>query len=210
MADLKRMLICPYFGDFPPWMDKFEFPKGYDSIIDTDLEKFKQRVGDVLGIKCPIEYGSPKVWDYRGSFGLLYKDELKGYKYYGHCDFDMVFGDVNKWFPDEFIGQYDIISNHHSYVNGCFSLYSNIERVNTLFMQFPNWQIFLDKPHPNGWIEQEYSRLLEHSMLPYKYCFYQGWPYTTTPNLRKEQERLYQDGEEIAMFHFRRSKKWPL
>lgn len=207
---LKKILITPFFGDLPPWFDKFEPPVGYEWLLDTDLESFKKRVKNKLGIDCPIEYGSPKVWDYRCALGLLYEDEIKDYYAWGHCDFDVVFGDVNKWVTDEVLDKAAIWSNHHSYVNGCFSLYKNCDIVNNLFKRFGLWEHMLRNRNPLGWVEQEYSRIVESSGLKYSYNFFQGWPYTTTPNLVKENGKLYQDGEEIMMFHFRRSKKWPL
>lgn len=203
-------MLCPYFGDFPEWMDKYEKPEGYDILIDTDLEGFKKRVQDTLGFEYPGVPGTGKVWDYRGALGLLYEKEIEGYDFWGHTDFDCVYGDVNKWVTDEFLSDLDVHSNHETYVNGCWSLYRNKPEVNTLFQKVPYWKWYMDKAESNGWVEGAFSRTLESSGLRYKYTFWQGNPYTTTPNLRKENGKLYQDNEEIMMFHFRRSKRWPL
>lgn len=211
MATLKKVLITPFFGPLPPWMDKFKVPEGYGWILDTDIEGFKKRVKDKLNIEYPGLPGTGKVWDYRCTLGLLYSDEIKEYDFWGHCDFDVVFGDVNKWVTDDLLSGLDVFSNHHSYVNGCFSLYRNTFMVNALFFQdFSNWRHNLMTPEVTGWVEESYSRTLEQSGLRYKYTFWQGWPYTTVPQLHESSGRLFQDGEEIMMFHFRRSKKWPL
>lgn len=207
---MKKLLITPYFGDLPSWFDKFEVPAGYGWLLDTDLEGFKSRVKQKLGITYPGELGNPKVWDYRCALGVLYEEELKGYDFWGHTDFDMVFGDVNQWFTDAELNTLDVWSNHNTYVCGCWTLYRNTPMVNGLFMWDSSWKEFMREPEANGWVEGEYSRLLERSGLKYKYSFFQGNPYTTTPNLRKTDGKLYQDDIEIAMFHFRRSKKWPL
>lgn len=207
---LKKLMITPYFGEFPEWMHKFTPPPGYEWLLDANIESFKKRVKAKLGIDYPGKYGSGKIWDYRCALGLLYEEEIKGYDYWGHMDFDMIFGDVEKFFPDKEIHKYDIWSNHHEYVNGCFSLYRNSPLVNGLFKWYPDWKEKMIHAEPNGWVEQEFSRVLEQSGLSYRYSFFQGWPYTTTPNLKKINGRLYQDGEEICMFHFRRSKRWPL
>jgi len=211
MATLTKILIMPFFGTLPEWWEKFEVPKGYDFLLDTDLEKFKIRVKKKLGIEYPGVYGNPKIWDYRPALGVLYEEEIRGFDFWGHTDPDCVYGDVDKWVTDEFLSKLDIHSNHHSYVNGCWSLYRNTPEVNRLFMQYPFWGDKMIHPEPNAWVEQEFSRLLERSGLRYAYTFWQGWPYTTTPNLIKDDDgKLYQDGEEIMMLHFRRSKKWPL
>lgn len=200
----------PFFGPLPEWWGKFEIPKGYNFILDDDLEGFKQRVKAKLGIDYPGTSGSGKVWDYRCALGLLYEDEIKKYDYWGHTDPDCVFGDVDKWVTDEFLSSVTVHSNHHSYVNGCWSLYRNAKPINRLFQDYPFWAEKMVHPEPNGWVENEFSRTLEESGFKYAYTFWQGWPYTTIPNLTKQDGKLYQDGEEIMMFHFRRSKKWPL
>lgn len=201
----------PYFGPFPEWIEKFELPKGYELLLDQDLEGFKKRVKDKLGIDYPGLPGTGKVWDYRPALGLLYEDAIRygRFDFWGHTDFDCVYGDVDKWVSDEFLSGLDIHSNHGTYINGCWTLYRNIPEVNNLFLK-GDWKSNMMHPTPTGWVEDSFSRLVENSGLKYKYTFWQGNPYTTEPNLKKENGKLYQDGEEIMMFHFRRSKKWPL
>lgn len=206
----KKLLIMPYFGDMPEWIDKYEAPIGYDLLIDTNLERFKQRVKDKLGIDCPITYGSPKVWDYRCTFGVLYEEELKNYDFWGHTDFDCVYGDVAKWMTDELLETYDVISNHQTYVCGCWTLYRNKPEVNNLFRKHPYWQDFMTEPHANGWVETGFSNLLETSGIKYKYMFAQGNPWADQFSIKKVDGKLYQDGEEIMMLHFKKTKTWPL
>lgn len=210
MDALTKILIVPYFGELPDWIQKYEPPTGYSFMLDTNFPKFKRRVKEKLGLDYPGEFGSGKVWDYRPALGILYEEEIEGYHFFGHTDLDCVYGDVSKWATDEFLSELDVHSNHHSYVNGSWTLYRNKSVVKNLFREYPFWGEQMASPDPNGWAENEYSRLLERSGLRYKYTFWQGWPYTTTPNLVKQDGKLYQDGEEIMMFHFRRSKKWPL
>lgn len=200
----------PYFGPLPDWYDKYEVPEGYDLLLDQDLEGFKDRVRRVLGIEYPGLPGTGKVWDYRPALGLLYAEEIKSYDFWGHTDFDCVYGDVDLWMTDQLLSKNMVISNHHSYVNGCWTLYRNCQEVNELFMRFGNWKEKMIHPEPNGWCEMEYSRTLEQSGLPYIYTYYQGNPHTTQPNLKKIGKKLYQDGQEIMQFHFRHSKRFPL
>jgi hypothetical protein len=214
---MRKIFITPYFGDAPSWFPEYKEhfeqtlrPAGYDWLLDTDLDGFKKRVKDRLGIDYLGEWGSGKIWDFRGSLGYLYSDEIKDYEWWGHTDFDCVYGDVSKWVTDEFLSDLDVHSNHNTYVMGAWSLYRNTPKVNMLFMERWDWRSFMARPEPNGWIENEFSRELEKSGLRYKYTFWQGNPYTTTPNLKFENGKLYQDGHEIMMFHFRRSKKWPI
>lgn len=207
---LKKLLITPFFGDLPPWMDKFEVPKGYDWFMDKDMEGFKRRVKDKLGIDYPGEWGTGKIWDYRCALGLLYEEQLEGYDFWGHCDFDMVFGDVDKWFDDATLNELDIWSNHDTYICGPWTLYRNTVQVKNLFILHPKWADIMSDPKVTGWVENSYSRLVERSGLRYKYSFFQGDPFHPPFNLAKVNGKLFQDGEEIAMLHFRRDKHWPL
>lgn len=218
MAPLRKLIITPFFGTLPPWFDKFRENfdntlgrQGYDWLRTDDLEDFNDRCERKLGFRSPIIPGTGKLWDYRCALGLLYEEELKGYDYWVTMDYDMVFGNVNAWFSDLLLKELDVWSNHHSYVCGCWTLYRNCEEVNELFKQHPEWRSLLRFQGISGWVETDYSIILEkRSRLRYKYSFYQGWPYTETPNLWFTDGKLYQDGEEIPMFHFRRSKSWPL
>lgn len=232
MNDLRKILIVPFFGDLPPWMDKFEAPQGYTLLLDMDLKRFKERVKSKLDIEYPGLPGTGKVWDYRPALGLLYEEEIKTYDYWGHCDLDVVWGDMKAFLPDSTLNELDVYSSHHEYVCGCFSLYRNSQEVNEFFKTISGWQKQMIYPEPNGWVEDKYSRALEVSGLAYEYTFHQGNPWTSTPILKKEGIKLFQDinlykGEhghsmgfggsfdvpvwkEIMFFHFRHSKKWPL
>ena len=222
MATLKKVLIAPYFGEFPPWFDLFlaDFirtmrPQGYELLLDTDMQSFKDRVKEKLGIDYPGVRGTGKVWDYRCALGHLYRDEIKGFDYWGHCDFDMVFGNVNKFLPDSKLVELDVYSSHHDYVCGCFSLYRNAANVRSLFYQYTEWQQKMIQAEPTGWVEEGFSRTLEQSGLHFKYEFNQGNPWTKSPLLNKKGINLSQFIEgggwkDIMLFHFRHSKRWPL
>lgn len=205
-------MLSPFFGDLPPWMDKFSLPKGYDFLLDQDSEKFKERVRTKLHIDCPILSGRSKGNDYRCALGLLYEEEIKDYDFWGTVDLDMIFSDnIDDWFSDEVLTTLDIWSNHNKYVCGPWTLYRNTEKVGRLFMDHPQWKEIMSLPETTAWVEGDYSRLVEQSGLRYKYSFHQGFPWTKTPNLKKENGVLYQDNIPIPMFHFRHSKpKWPL
>lgn len=211
---IKKIMITPYFGTAPEWMSKFKPPNGYDWLFDADLEKFKKRVKDKLGIDYPGVPGSGKVWDFRSALGLLYAEEIEEYDFWGHMDFDVVFGDVDAFLPNSVLPKLDVYSSHNEYVCGCFSLYRNTEAVNNLFKTVPVWKERMMDAEPNGWVEKEFSRALETSGLRYAYEFNQGNPWTENPVLRKDGDKLYQDIEgkwvEIMFFHFRHSKRWPL
>ncbi len=214
MPNLRKILLVPFFGDLPPWFDKFEAPRGYTLLLDRDLDRFRSRVRDTLGIEYPGLPGTGKVWDYRPALGLLYEEEIKDYDFWGHCDLDVVWGDMDAFLPDSKLSELDVYSSHHEYVCGCFSMYRNSPDIKCIFSTISGWQKFMIHPEPNGWVEDKFSRALEVGGYRYEYDFQQGNPWDKNPVLKKEGDKLFQQingiWREIMFFHFRHSKKWPL
>jgi hypothetical protein len=200
----------------PLWLDNASRalePAGYDFFIDTDEDDFRERVERKLGVIAPAMHGTGKVWDYRPALGLLYSEELHGYDFWGHVDFDVVFGRVDQWVTDEFLGEIDMHSNCSSYVNGCWSLYRNTPLMAELFLEEPLWGEFLTTEKPNGWAEQEFSRLITYAeqegRLRKEWTEWQVFEPSDLAVLRFDGERLMCGPDEVMMAHFRRTKVYP-
>lgn len=215
---MRKLLICPYFGELPSWMDKWQervearlVPAGYTILLDTDEARFRQRVKDRLEIECPPMAGTGKIWDYRPTFGVLYEEEIAQTKagYWGHTDFDVVFGNVEHFWPDELIDESDLISDHPYYVCGPWTLYRFGSGVSRLFEWAGNWREILEDPTPSGWIETAYTEMLHGSQFRYNLTLHHA--YLDPSNLCIEADgRLMHGSREIPFFHFRRTKEWPL
>jgi len=54
-------------------------------------------------------YKPYKICDFRPAFGLIFEEYLQDYDFWGHCDFDMIFGDLRKYFTEELLNSYDKI-----------------------------------------------------------------------------------------------------
>jgi hypothetical protein len=52
------------------------------------------------------------------------KEELSGYDFWGHCDIDLVWGNIRKFYTDEVLGQYEKVG-----FNGHSNLYKNTPEV---------------------------------------------------------------------------------
>jgi hypothetical protein len=217
---ISKLLICPYFGPLPEWwlhwlgnVGRSIEPLGYDILLDTDEDAFRDRVARTLGIVCPPMSGGGKVWDYRPALGLLYWEELEGYDFWGHTDFDCVYGRVDQFVTDWFLNAIDMHSNHATYVNGCWSLYRNTPQMASLFMEHPLWESALEDPTPSGWAEQEFSRIVlwaeQEGRLRKAWTQWQVFSEEQLPHVHFEGERLMCLGEEVMMAHFRRTKVYP-
>jgi hypothetical protein len=217
---IRKLLICPYFGDFPPWYDAWYenarvlSPLGYDILIDTDEDVFRDRVRGILGVECPRMAGTGKSWDFRPTLGLLYEKELEGYDFWGHTDMDVVYGRIGRWVNDEFLQGLDMHSDCRSYVNGPWSLYRNTPMMRDLFTEEHFWQSILEDPVPSGWAEMQFSKIIEYShqegRLVKKWTQWQVFEESDLADLRLDDEgRLTLGPREVFMAHFRRTKVYP-
>lgn len=215
---IKKLLILPWFGPYPEWLDQWVAnmerlkPMGYDYLIFSSKKLFEQRVKEELGLDIDLQIGTGKAWDFRPAFGVLFKKEILGYDFYGHTDFDCVYGDVSKYEPD--LENLDVWSNHYCYCAGPWTLYRNCYKIKNLFKECPEWKSKMLDYMPSGWIEMEYSKYLdtqhESGRVRRLYTHFQGKDPDIDTNLIYVDGKLYDTGDEIMMFHFNRHKKYPL
>lgn len=214
-------MIVPYFGQLPEWFPHWERNTermrefGYDFLFDDDEIAFRLRVRETLGIECPPLTGTGRIWNFRPALGLLYQQEIEGFDFWGHTDFDCVYGRVENWYTDAYLGDLDIAANHHDYISGPWTLYRNTSVVNTLFLQTDEWkQRMQGEDCSHGWAEKGFTDIVDSyhrvGLIRRRYDYFQ------TRNLDDFSTcRLLPDGslmegdEEVAMLHFRRTKEWP-
>ena len=211
---LRKLIICPYFGTlpdyFPQWYENAHSLRehGYDFLLDSDLDGFNRRVHERLGATSPITEGSSKIHDYRCTFGVLYADELAAYDFWGHTDFDCVYGRVNRFWPDALLTNVDLLADH-SYVCGPWSLYRNHPTVNELFQRHPDWLGILEGERVTGWVETGYTDLVRESGIRVEFTSEHAYEVGDLKRLRWDGGRLLVGAREVPMAHFRRTKEWP-
>jgi hypothetical protein len=210
----RKLLICPYFGDLPPWWPLYyreEIPRlrreGFDMHVNLNEFDFHMRCMEILGIDPPHMTGTGKIWDFRPALGLLYAEELKGYDWWGHTDFDCVYGRVSAFSLDEILDGCDIYSDcAHGYLAGPWTLYRNVKEVNHLFFD-GEWEQNMLSPKPTAWVETSYTDLAQASV---RVNIGRSHRWLLPGMLRRDGDRLLHSDVEIPMFHFRRTKEWPL
>lgn len=213
MSDLRKLMICPWFGDEPVWAGRYHqsagllTEHGYDFLHDRNLDDFKDRVRSVLGVECPIAPGSTKIHDYRPAFGELYRDELDGYDFWGHTDYDVVYGRVNKFVPDALLDSCDIqTDNVYDYLCGPWTLYRNEPRIASLYTLAPDWAETLEDPVTSGWVETSFTEIAKREARVQVDHFH---AFTEPEQLWTDGDRLMHADREISFYHFRRTKVWP-
>ena len=162
---IKKALVIPYFGKWPEWFDLYLYSLGQNPSLDviffTDIptdglrfvpdnakfvkisfEEYCRKAGEKLGIEFkPSKFY--KLCDLKPFYPFIHREELQGYDYVGWGDIDLIYGALDRFFPDSTIVRYDIISTHSYILSGHFALIRNIPSIYENFMNIPYWQYFI-------------------------------------------------------------------
>jgi hypothetical protein len=147
------LLIC-YFGELPWYFGYFVHSCKYNPTVDffiiTDctsfnialpqnlkliyksLDDIKLLATEKLGFPVTIMHGY-KLCDFKPAYGFIFSDIVKDYDWWGHSDLDIIFGDIRNFITTELLSTYDLISVRPDWLPGCFLLFKNIYKINTLF-----------------------------------------------------------------------------
>lgn len=147
----KCVFILPYFGEFNNYFPLFlktcrtnklyhwivltDNNKEYDYpenvyVINTTLEKIKEKAEKKLGFS--ISLSSPyKLCDYKPAYGFLFEEYLTEFEYWGHCDCDLIFGNLDKILTPLLDKGYDKL-----FAVGHLTIYKNTYNNNRRFMNF--------------------------------------------------------------------------
>lgn len=143
----KICIIGIYFGKLPNyfslWLNSCRYNETIDFLIITDqpitdqpnnvnlinmsFDEFKELVQSKFDFKVLLKVPY-KICDFKPAFGLICEEYLKEYDFWGHCDFDMIFGDLRKYFDTILTNSYDKILPL-----GHLSLYKNKRENNNRF-----------------------------------------------------------------------------
>lgn len=96
-------------------------------IVNSDLKSFKNLAEKKIG--CSIRLETPyKCCDYKPMYGLILEDYLLDYDFWGHCDIDLIFGDIRKFVTEQVLSDYRKI-----YHLGHLSIYRNDAQTKMAF-----------------------------------------------------------------------------
>lgn len=112
MKNRVKLIVC-YYGTLPTefslWLSSCKNNPDFDFLIVTDTEVFnipsnvsvlnisieevKKRFSTACGLNVILSKPY-KLCDFRPLYGKAFTDELKGYDFWGHCDIDVVWGEI--------------------------------------------------------------------------------------------------------------------
>ncbi|MCI8396877.1 MAG: hypothetical protein HFJ52_04310 [Clostridia bacterium] len=145
----KVVFIIPYFGQFNNYFQLFlnscERNQKYTWIIFTDdkrdfqypnnvlvnymeMKELKSIIERKLGFEISLDRGY-KLCDYKPAYGYIFEDYIKDYDFWGHCDTDLIFGNLSKYIENIDIDKYDKV-----FFLGHCTLYKNNIENNRRFM----------------------------------------------------------------------------
>lgn len=144
----KVIIIVAYFGHLPNyfqlWLDSCAYNELVDFLVFTDdrtpfeypdnviveyctFEEIKKRFTDNYDFDVHLE--TPyKLCDFKPAYGDVFFDYVRGYDYWGHCDLDMLWGDIMFFLGEAIAEAYDKIM-----ALGHLSLYRNTIENNVLY-----------------------------------------------------------------------------
>ncbi len=147
---MKKNSICVigvYFGSFPKYFDLWLKSASYNPQIDfkiftdSEIENYPNNVNVIhmtlqemktlaeQKLKMQVSLEKPyRCCDFKVVYGVIFQEYIGEYEYWGHCDFDLIWGDIYT-----FLTTYDYQKYDRFLDLGHFSLYRNTPTVNNYY-----------------------------------------------------------------------------
>ena len=144
----KITFIIPYFGHFNNYFELFLRSCGANKdvadwlIFTNDKTAYHypenvkvtymtwKEMQDLVKEKTGFRLERPyKLCDFKPSYGIIFRQYIEGYEFWGHCDTDLIWGDIHHFLTVDILDNYDKIFDL-----GHCTLYRNCDEMNTLFM----------------------------------------------------------------------------
>lgn len=109
-----------------------------------------------------------KFCDFRPAFGLIFREYIQDYAYWGHADMDVIFGNIRNFMTGDLLNDYDVISMRHDFITGWFTLYRNCRKINRLFLMSNDYKKVFASPQYFNFDETNFRFLDFFDSIPYQ------------------------------------------
>lgn len=145
----KCVFIIPYFGKFNNYFNLFLLSckknKNFNWLIFTDdkteydypdnvkviymnFDEIKKIIQSKFDFKINLDRPY-KLCDFKPTYGYVFSNYINDYSFWGHCDLDMILGNLEDFITDDLLSKYDKL-----FVLGHMTLYRNTDENNKRFM----------------------------------------------------------------------------
>ncbi|MBI4129289.1 glycosyltransferase family 2 protein, partial [Candidatus Peregrinibacteria bacterium] len=181
--------------------------------VRTTAEELARRCGATVGV--PISFSSAyRLGDLRPAFGEVFAAELAEFTHWGHCDLDVIWGDIGRFFTAARLREYDVLSADAAWVCGPCALYRRMPRLTTLWRCMPAYRAKLTRrtgPLRRMIEEADFARVIAEQ--PYLRVFSthaQCSCFDTTTALWRRGRLWRSDGREALLMHLFNWKCLPI
>jgi len=143
----KALIIIPYFGKLPNWFQPFlnscsselldfllitddrteyYYPSNFQVVYST-FDDFKIFFTKDLDREILLETAY-KLCDYKPLYGKVFSEYVMNYKFWGYCDIDIIFGDIDYFLRPFFEKGFDKLFQF-----GHLSIYRNSPEINQIY-----------------------------------------------------------------------------
>lgn len=181
------IIVIPYFGRWPFWMDVFLASCSANPTIDwlllgdcgkpknlpTNVKfeeisfiDYKLRVGQVLDINFdPVS--AYKLCDIKPMLGKIHEQDIVGYDFWAFGDLDLIYGDLRAVYTEKLLSSHHLISNHATRVSGHLCLVRNTKFMREIYQKVPGWRTKIESQEHVAFDEKAYSKLfVKHKNFP--------------------------------------------
>lgn len=153
------VLIVTFFGELPAYFPVFQLSCKYNpdiqwlifsdcsppsdcpdnlEFVNFTIDEYCDLASEKLGFDVHISSNYPyKLCDFKPAFGKIYEDYINEFDYWGHCDVDIVWGQIRKFVDPLILNDYQIITSRPNRISGHFCIYKNEKKLNLLFLSMP-------------------------------------------------------------------------
>lgn len=222
---MRKILILPYFGKFNDyfnlWIESCKYNSDIDWLIITDnnikfdlpknikvvnqtfdqLKLFFQSKFDFkINLKNPY-----KLCDYKSYYGYIFEDYIKDYDFWGYCDCDLIFGEINKFLDDSLFEKYDKLLR-----TGHLSFIRNTKEINTNFMKYDTYKMVLKSSAIYGYDESidGYHKGFAGELIDSGYKFFDNSEYIADIDFRHHPFRIINNSQYTNIFTFEEGKTY--
>jgi len=114
--------------------------------IPLTLDEFRRRASETVGFDVSLTHPR-KICDFKPAYGDIFEEYVSGYDFWGHCDIDIIWGDMSFITEESILEENDVVSARGDrFVSGACTLFKNNEEMRGMYKKSPSWRKVYSEP----------------------------------------------------------------